>query len=239
VALSPEIPTSFVPKQPVRPAARRERTGGNAFLFFSLFVLGAAILGTVGTFFYDQYLLKVRDAKAIDLEQAKNNIDLVTVEEFIRLRDRFTAADTLLDSHITLSPFFSALEGLTLQAVRFKSLAYSLVEEGKGARIEMGGVAQSFNALAAQSAKLSEERRIKRAIFSGITVNDDYSVSFLLTADLYPSLIVGSMPVAVQTEGGVDIEETSTTTSETIDSTETTETNAAQGGTHSTATTTP
>ncbi len=62
----------------------------------------------------------------------------------------------------------------------------------------MNGVARSFNALAAQSNAFSDEKRIKRAIFSGITLDQKSgNVSFSLKAELDPALIVNNAnPVA-------------------------------------------
>ena len=55
--------------------------------------------------------------------------------------------------------------------------------------VAMDGIARSFNALAAQSASIATEKRIKRAIFSDISVNDNGTVGFSLTATLDPRLI--------------------------------------------------
>lgn len=187
--MSPNIPTSFVPKQPVRTVVQRPKSTGNVFLTVSFFLLGLALLGSAGVFAYQQYLNGVLASKEARLEQARQNIDSETVADFIKLRNRFTIGEELLSRHVAVSQFFDVLEGLTLQSVRFNTFTYNLAEDGS-AEIEMEGTARNFNALAAESNAFGAEPRIRSAIFSGITVNANGSVSFALSAELAPDLIV-------------------------------------------------
>ncbi|MEK9161038.1 MAG: hypothetical protein AAB440_03335 [Patescibacteria group bacterium] len=211
MALSPTIPTSFVPKQPVRPTAPRSRaSGANLFLVISFFLLGAAVVGSVLVFAYQQYLKSVITEKETQLQTAEEEINFATVEEYIRVRDRFTAAQELLDEHVTLSQFLSVLEKSTLANVRFSTFTFILSDEGVPT-IEMNGIARNFNALAAQSNAFGADTRIKSAIFSDITVNANNSVSFHVSAQLSPALLmmmdpserpvpeVPSLPVATTT----------------------------------------
>lgn len=196
MAISPTtIPTSFVPKQPVRTGGKATKSGGNTLLFLSLVILGIAILGSAGVFGYERYLISARDSKSAQVEQAQAAIDSASVEGFVRTRDRFTAAKGLLDSHVAATNFFNLLESLTLQTVRFNSLSFTLTED-RSAEITMGGTARTFNALAAESSVFAGEKRIKRAIFSDIKVNPDKTVSFSLAADLDPKLLALSAEAA-------------------------------------------
>lgn len=190
MALSPTIPTSFVPKQPVLRTVpnRPKSSGANLFMVISFFLLGAAVLGSVAVFGYQQYLKGVIASKEADLKAAEERINFSTVEEFIRVRNRFTASQELLDQHVALSQFLTVLESTTLASVRYSSMAFTLEDDGTPT-VEMSGVARSFNALAAQSNALGTDTRIKSAIFSGIKVNPNNSVSFTLTADLSPTLV--------------------------------------------------
>ena len=190
MALSPTIPTSFVPKQPVRPTPNRPRaSGANLFLVISFFLLGTAVVGSVAVFAYQQYLKSVITQKEAQLQAAEEDINFATVEEYIRVRDRFTAAQQLLDKHVALSQFLSVLEASTLTNVRFSTFTFVLSDDGVPT-IEMNGVARNFNALAAQSNAFGADTRIKSAIFSDITVNPNNSVSFHVSANLSPALMV-------------------------------------------------
>lgn len=183
------IPTSFVPKQPVRTGAQFSRSGSSVFLLIALVILGIAILGAGGVFGYERYLISVRNTKSEEVKKAQEAIDSTTVEDFIRTRNRFGAAVGLLGSHVAVSNFFDLLESITLQTVRFSSLSFTLTDD-RSAEIAMAGTARTFNALAAQSSVFAGEKRVKRAIFSDIKVNPDKTVSFSLDADLDSKLLL-------------------------------------------------
>lgn len=189
MALSPGIPTSFVPRQPTQDS-RRPRSGGhNLFLVIAMFVFGLALLAAAGTYAYDRYLSHALSVKAEELAVAQRQVDEDQVEEFVRLRDRLTYGRDLLDNHIALSQVFDVLEAQTLVSVRFASLDLTVADDHT-AQIEIEGTARNFNALAAQSNAFASEKGIRRAIFSGIVVNANNTVNFRLTADLDSRLLI-------------------------------------------------
>jgi hypothetical protein len=189
VVPSPVIPTSFVPKQPVRASGRFANSGGNLVLLVSIALLFLSVFSAAGVFAYERFLEGVRDGKKVAVEKAQSAIDAAAVEEFIRTRDRFLASRKVLDEHVAASRFFALLEEVTLANVRFNSLKFTLADD-RSASLTMEGVARTFNALAAQSSLLSEKREVKRAIFSDIDVNEDTdTVSFSLSAELSPALL--------------------------------------------------
>lgn len=188
MALPPTIPTSFVPKQPVATSARRQQSGTNIFLIIAGVIAGISILAGAGVFGYEMYLTNARDQKSQELTRAQQAVDINVVEGFIRLKNRLNTVEVLLDQHIELSEFFDTLESRTLETVRFSGLTVS-VNEDRSAEIQMEGVARSFNALAAQSSSIAAEKRIKRAIFADISVNENGTVGFTLTASVDPRLI--------------------------------------------------
>jgi len=194
MALSPGIPTSFVPKQPVQ-VKRPMSSGTNVFLGVTLVIAGIVIALAVGVFLYGKYLDRALAGKEAQLAQAQSQVDENTVQDFVRLRDRLVASKTLLSQHIVLSKFFDRLESLTLQNVRFTGLTMTVASDNT-AELQMAGTAKSFNALAAQSNAFAGEKGIKRAIFSDITVTKDNQVSFKMTGDVDSSLILeGNTPL--------------------------------------------
>lgn len=188
MALPPTIPTSFVPKQPVATSSRKQQSGTNLFFIIAGVVAIISIASSAGVLGYEMYLKNARDQKSADLALAQKSVDLDTVEGFIRLKNRLNTVEHLLDRHVALSEFFDTLESRTLQTVRFSGLSVA-VEDDRSAEIQMEGVARSFNALAAQSSAIAAEKRIKRAIFSDISVNENGTVAFSLTATVDPRLI--------------------------------------------------
>lgn len=173
-------------------------SGNNIFLIVSLVIAGLTAAIAVGTFGYDRYLQHQLAGKQAKLSVAQQNVDQNTIEEFVRLRDRLANGENLLSNHVMLSQFFDTLEGLTLQNVRFSNLRLSVAGDHT-ARLQMTGTAKSFNALAAQSNAFAAEKRIKRAIFSNITLNDAKLVGFTLTADIDPKLVVEGSAVPAST----------------------------------------
>lgn len=192
MALSPSIPTSFVPRATLQNAPRRPSSSGhNFFLMIALAIFFLMVIAAVAVLLYARYLNHARDEKAAELQQAQSSIDRNTVRDLIRLRDRFVSARTLLDSHIQLSGFFDVLEGVTLKNVQYDSLKVTVADD-HSAKIEISGTAKNFNTLAAQSNAVAAEKRIRRGIFSDISLNKDNTVRFLLTADVDADLISGS-----------------------------------------------
>lgn len=191
VAPSPTIPTSFVPKQPVQSEGRSLRSGGNTFLVLAVILFVFALAAAGGVFAYERYLMTVRDGKRAEVEAAQSRINTAAVEDFILMRNRFSTSQALLDRHVAATQFFMLLENATLQNMRFDSLSFTLADD-RSANIEVNGTARTFNALAAQSSALAQDRRIRRAIFSDITVNENGTVSFALSAELAPALLAVS-----------------------------------------------
>lgn len=168
----------------------------NLFLVVSLAVAGVALLASGAVFAYDRYLSYVQTAKEAELKKAQAAVNPDTVQDFIRLKDRFIAGQTLLDQHVTLSHFFDELESVTLQNIQFSNLTLAVTGDGT-AKIQMNGVAKNFNALAAQSNAVAADKNIKRAIFSGIGFDTGNTrLKFQLTADLDPSITRGNTVAA-------------------------------------------
>lgn len=180
-----------MPKQPVAPTSRRQKSGTNLLMLLGVAIAGVSVVLAGGVFALELYLKSARDTKAAELARAQQAVNIDTVEEFIRLRNRLASVETLLNQHVQLTEFLGVLEARTLQTVRFNRLSVA-VGDDRSAEIEMEGVARSFNALAAQSTQFAAEKRIKRAIFSDIAVNENGTVGFSLTATLDPRLITSA-----------------------------------------------
>lgn len=176
---------------PKRPTS----TGTNLFLIAALFIGGLAVIAAIGTYAYDKYLQNVLEAKAEELAVAQREVNQDQVEEFVRLRDRLVHGRELLNNHIGLSQLFDVLEAETLQTVKYESLKLRVADDNT-AQLDIEGTARSFNALAAQSNAFAAQKGIRRAIFSGIVVNQNNTVSFRLTADLDPRLVIAAETVA-------------------------------------------
>jgi hypothetical protein len=195
VALSPSIPTSFVPKQPVTPGRKRS-SGTNFLLLVSFIIIAVTVISAGSIFAYQQYLQGVENTKGSELVQAQNSVSQSTVDQFVTLRNRLTAADTVLNQHVALSQFFNVLDSLTLQNVSFSALSIAVADD-RTATINLMGSAKDFNSLAAESTAFASNPHIKSAIFSNIMVAADTGyVTFTITATLDPALVTETAATA-------------------------------------------
>lgn len=210
MALSPTIPTSFVPRPPETQRFRTDLTG--AFGFFAYGVFGIIFLLAIGVFVYGRILAAEQASKDSQLNAAVTSIDSQTAESFLRLNDRLSLGDSLLNQHVAFSGFFSLLGKIMPSTVRFTSLHLTLDSTGV-AQVEGSGIAKSFNALAAASSAFATDGSIKDAIFSSIKINTDNSVTFLIAASLDPKVIAFLPTAAVASSSATAAPVTSSTTS--------------------------
>jgi hypothetical protein len=197
MAVVPTIPTSFVP-HPGGSQPQRFRTDfSGAFGFFAYTILGIIFILALGVFFYGRILNASLESKEEALTSAEQGIDTTTVEGFVKLRNRLSLGESLLDKHIALSNFFTMLETILPSTVRFNTLRLG-VEPNGVTKLEGSGVAKTFNALAVLSTAFAQQGDVKDAIFSKITVNANNTVSFNLSATLDQDLVMFAAPSVSQ-----------------------------------------
>jgi Fe-S-cluster formation regulator IscX/YfhJ len=201
MALLPTVPTSFVPH--IASAERRNARPdiGSAFGFLAYMLLVIALVLSAGVFFYSRIRIATEIAKQRDLATAQSKIDPATVESFVQLRNRITSSKTLLDNHVAFSAFFSTLESILPQTVRFKSLRIA-IDASNVARVQGSGISKNFNALSVASAAFASDGRIKEVIFSKMIVNHDKSISFQFSASLDPKIVTYDPNLVIQTGQG-------------------------------------
>lgn len=186
--LPPTIPTSFVPHASSGEARRARADFGGMFGALAYILLGVAFVLAIGIFLYGRVLSSTQTSKDAKLAQSVKGIDQATVDGFIRLRDRLSESQKLLDKHVAFTAFFSSLEKILPASVRFSSVHLTFDISG-APKLEGSGVAKSFNSLATASSAFAEDGRIKSAIFSNISINTDGTVSFKLSATIDPKLV--------------------------------------------------
>ncbi len=207
MAIPPNIPTSFVPKQAIQASSiHARRHGANPINIVAPTILAVAALAAGAVYGYEEYLTRAKTKSAAELTAKEQGINQQAVEEFIRLRDRLSVGTALLNDHVMLSVFLERLAAITLQNVRFESFSV-LVNPDKTAEIKMTGTAKNFNALASQSTALSTEPAIRRAIFSNVRQAADGTVSFSLTATLAKEIVTlgNSVPSRLNMPAAVSV----------------------------------
>lgn len=215
MALPPNIPTSFVPHPSERQNFRTDFSGTIPFLAYVIFAVSVVL--AVGAFLYARVLSAEQAGKDAALSTAEQSTDKGAVENFVRLRNRLVDAKTLINGHVAFSNVLNALDTQLPATVRMNSIIISTDSTTGGVTLKGSGVAKTFNALAAASASFAGSGTIKNAIFAGLQVNTDNSVSFSLTATVDPSLVAYSVSAAPSSAPFVPTT-VATTTSETATS---------------------
>ncbi len=120
----------------------------------------------------------------------------------------------MLAAHLAPSAIFAFLSEQTLEKVQFKDFTYTIGSVGHDATMQMSGVTDSFATIALQSDRLGGTKVLKNIIFSGISIQEAGKVTFSVTADIDPSLILYSNSYNVdQTSALIPIEAPTATSS--------------------------
>jgi len=173
--------TSFIPKRPVvaggnMAAALSQPTNIISVICKIIFVL--ALLGAGGVFAYEYYLNNRIQAMGNELEIARASFDNKLFDQFMRLDAKLNSAEQLLGRHVAPSLLFEALQNMTVKNIQFREFDYKLPDLNGLVFVSMRGTATSFNAIALQSEVFAQNKFIKNASFSDITLDDKGSVVF-------------------------------------------------------------
>ena len=177
--------------------------GDNLLLIISLVILAVSAVTAGAVFGYHKYLESVIEVKTTALAEARSQIDRDQVEDLIRLKERFDSGKNLLRDHVTSSRFFTLLESVTLENVRYGDMELKVADD-RSATISMTGIARNFNTLAAQSNEIATKREFKRAIFSEIDLNPNGTVNFTLNASVDADLLRMLVPEVVEAPAPVE-----------------------------------
>jgi hypothetical protein len=134
-----------------------------------------------------------QSSKDAQLVTAEANIDTNTIAHFVRLRDRLASSQSLIESHVALSNFFTYFDSIIPSTIRFAGMDIS-AGSGNSYTITGTGSAASFNALAVASNSIGAGGKIKSAIFSNISVATNNTVNFSFTAVVDPSVVAYTVP---------------------------------------------
>jgi len=186
--MDPQVQASFIPKKSLDIAASRSEGHFGLLFLIAMLVFVASIVAAGGSFLYTQYLNSTIASKSKSLTLAEGAYDPGVIQDLLRLDNRLNQSKTLLANHVAVSQVFSFLSTQTLEQVSFSNFSYTLSSDGT-AQINMQGTADSFATVALQSDQFGGNKMLKNVVFSDITVNQDGSVGFSVTADVSASLI--------------------------------------------------
>jgi hypothetical protein len=171
--------TSFIPKKPIIKERASAPVPVSIFLIISLFILFTVLIVTGGLYFYKGITEKSIVKMENDLNLASNRFEPAVISKFQVLDRRLSASNKILSNHISVTPIFKLLEGITMKTVRFTKFSYNMGTD-KDPRIEvkMSGVAMGYRAIALQSDLFAGEKNLIDPVFSNLTLDPDANVLF-------------------------------------------------------------
>ena len=184
--------TSFIPKKPLaeeRVAVTATHSSIFGFLATLLFI--SAIAASAGLYFYRANIQKTIVSQQVQLNAARNAFEPSLITELKRLDRRITSANTILNSHIAVSPIFEVLELNTLKSIQFTKFTYVTPTNPKlPIKVELSGRARDYASIALESDQLAKNKYIRNSLFSDLTLNEQTGmVLFQLTFDVDPDLV--------------------------------------------------
>ncbi len=160
--------SSFIPKEAsgAIPVQVRRRRNVHVFGLIATVLLTIAVLGSVGIFFYNDFLSN-------QLTTAKENLGKTNVQgteekiEEIKAYDRkLTVAQQLLHNHLAPSRIFEELENSTKETVRFTGFEFTY-DPGFDAQLTLSADTKELASVVLQQMQFSED-----GLFSDFFVKD-------------------------------------------------------------------
>lgn len=186
-----DLKHTFIPKQPVANQGGLSASSGRSFNLLSgiaSIILVITVMGAAGVYAYRAYLTKNVAGASVSLERAKAAFEPDTIVAMKRFSARVGASEGLLSRHIAPSVFFAVLEDLTLKTVRFSKFTYSF--DGSEIGVGLGGTAKNYSSVALQSDFFSKSPYIKNPVFSNLNLDKSGNVTFEVTLQVDPALIL-------------------------------------------------
>lgn len=183
--------TSFIPKQSLAPAANRAPRSVSGLNLLAWFLFAVSILSAGGTFLWNKTLQsRITSMKG---QIASVKLEENTINDIKALDKRLKSSEEILNSHISVSPIFKALQQRTLKTVSFTKFTYAIADptgKNKTVTVSMSGRAKSYDAIAQQADELSKNEYIINPIFSNMTLDELRGIiSFDLTFTVNPALV--------------------------------------------------
>jgi len=144
-----------------------------------IFIL--VLLSAGGVFGYQKYLIKQISEKDQKLQDNIDQLEPDQIEELAVVDSQIELTKDILSDHLVPSRFFTHLQEITLQKVRFGDFSY-LATPGNQPEITMSGVAPDYQTVALQSDLFARDEYLASSFFSGLNLDDDGKVSFEIDA---------------------------------------------------------
>lgn len=163
--MSPQGPSSFIPKSPAKTAVRpRGVRKIYVFTYLSLVLFFGTLIASAGTFFFDVTVKNQLAVQKQELANEQNAFNARDLERLKELEDRIENAKRLLGTHVSVADLFAELENSTVATVQLTGASYE--------RTEFGGISMAVNALT----KSFNDARFQRDIYASNEVLRDAGI---------------------------------------------------------------
>ena len=190
--MEPKFQSSFIPKGPAAPAASygapASKLRSSLFGYIATTVFVIAVLAAIGVFGYQRYLVSSIDTMGNNLNTARATLEPDVVNQLVKTSDRLAATQALLNQHMVVSPLFDYIEQNTLKSVSFTDFEFATND--KGLTLKMEGLAQSYTAVALQSAAFNKSPFFQNPVFSNLDLDAKGNVIFVFQANLNPAMLM-------------------------------------------------
>lgn len=188
--------SSFIPRGPMAPvsAATLQRNSKKSGFFglIAFLIFSAAILGSIGTYGYEKFLVSRIAKMGEELEAARQSLEADALQEVMRLNTRIESTQKIVDKHTAMSPLFDFLEANTVKTVRFNNFSYQ--HGALGIKLNLKGEARGYTALALQAELFNKSKYIKNPVFTNLQLDQKGNVTFSFTGDLDSAIISYKTP---------------------------------------------
>ena len=189
--MNSKIRSSFIPKKAIatKSSTLKKYRSFNILTFVATIVFVVSLAASGGVFIYERLIENSIDQKGIELDSARQTIDIGLINEFKALDRKLRTAEELLGRHTAMTLFFDFLESSTLQNVQYNEFNYEFNTDGV-IIINMEGIARSFNSLTLQSDIFRDSNIILNPVFSDLSLDESGNVQFNVSARIDPSFVL-------------------------------------------------
>ncbi len=194
------VQPSFIPKKALSQTLAKPQRPTNLFslaakwLFALSFILAGAAFGF--NWYFNNQLAARRDT----LQQKLSSFDSALVNQLSRFDSKIESAKTLLQNHLSLPLFFSALGDATLKSVSLSNFTFTKNSD-QDISVSMKGTAKSYTSVALQQLEFSKpehQKYFRNPTFSDLALDANGNVVFSLSTSVNPQyLILGGTQASV------------------------------------------
>jgi hypothetical protein len=185
-----QFQTSFIPKKSTDSGIRiiNAKEPISLFSILTTVIVIATIVASGVLFAYQQILKSQISQAEKDIVAAKQAFQPDTIKQLITASSQIDFTERLLNSHILINQIFNLLQNLTVKKIAFTDFTY--INKNGSPSVVMDGESQSYNALVEQYSIFNQSGLILNPEFSDFALSTDGNITFKLSANVDPSVIL-------------------------------------------------